>query len=143
MTRIPTRVHGMIDYGVGLVVTAAPWLLGFSDHRVATVVTVTFGVIAILYSAATDYELGLVRVIPMRAHLLIDVVWALGLIASPWLFGFSGRVAWPHVLIGLAGLGVTALTQRPPAAQPGFSKSAEQVRLQQEEATPGDAEHAL
>ena len=129
MTPIPTRVHGMIDYAVGALVTAAPWLLGFSDQGVATIVTVAFGVAALAYSVLTDYELGLYRILPMRVHLFIDVFWSLGLLGSPWLFGFAGRVAWPHVVIGLAGLAVTALTYRPPLPQPGFSKSAEQARL--------------
>ena len=131
MTLIPTRVHGMIDYAVGALLTAAPWLLGFSDHRVATVVTVLFGVAALGYAVVTDYELGLYRVLPMRVHLLIDVFWALALLGSPWLFGFSDRVFWPHVLVAVAGLVVTALTYRPPVPQPGFSKSAEQVRLKE------------
>ena len=131
MTPIPTRVHGMIDYAVGALVTAAPWLFGFSDHRVATVVTVIFGAAAFAYAVLTDYELGLYRVLPMRAHLLIDVFWSLALIVSPWLLGFANRIAWPHVVVGLAGLVVTALTYRPPVPQPGFSKSAEQARLKE------------
>jgi hypothetical protein len=129
---IPTRVHGVIDYAVGGLVTVAPWLLGFADDRVATAVTVSFGVVAILYSLLTDYELGLYRVLPFRVHLLVDVVWSLGLIASPWLFHFAHRIAWLHVAVGVAGLIVTALTQRPPLPQHGgFSKSAEQVRLKE------------
>ena len=131
MNRIPTRVHGMIDYAVAAGVTAAPWLFGFADDRLATLVTVCFGVAALGYSVLTDYELGLYRVLPMRAHLLLDIAWAVGLIVSPWLFGFAGRVVWPHTVVGLAGLVVTALTYRPPLPQPGFSKSAETVRLKQ------------
>jgi hypothetical protein len=131
MTLIPTRVHGMIDYAVAALVTLAPWLFGFSDHRVATIVTVLFGVAAFAYSVLTDYELGLYRVLAMRLHLVIDVIWSLGLIVSPWLFGFAGRIAWPHVAVGLAGLAVTALTRRPPETRPGFNKSAEQARLRE------------
>jgi hypothetical protein len=131
MTPFTRRVHGIIDYAVAALLIVAPWLLGFADHRTATAVTVGFGVVALLYSLFTDYELGLVRRLPMRVHLLIDVVWGLGLIASPWVFGFAGRVAWPHIIVGLAGLAVTALTQRPPAPQVGFVKSAEQARLKE------------
>src|SRR4051812_41891653 len=113
MTPITPRVHGMIDYAVAALLVLAPWLIGFSDVRRATAVTVGFGVVAFLYSVFTDYELGLIRRLPMRVHLLIDVFWSLALIVSPWLFGFAGRVAWPHVIVGVAGLAVTALTQRP------------------------------
>jgi hypothetical protein len=27
------------------------------------------------------------------------------LLASPWLFGFADRIAWPHVLFGLIEIG--------------------------------------
>jgi hypothetical protein len=128
---IPTRIHGVIDYAVGGLVIAAPWLFGFADDRSATLVTVCFGVLAVLYSLLTDYEPGVYRVLPMRVHLLIDVFWSLGLLGSPWLFGFAHRIAWPHVAGGIAGLAVTALTQRPPVPQPGFTKSAEQARLKE------------
>jgi len=131
MAPITPRVHGMIDYAVAALLVLAPWLIGFPDHRTATVVTVGFGVVAVLYSLFTDYELGLVRRLPMRLHLLIDLFWSLGLIASPWVFRFAGRVWLPHVMVGLAGLAVTALTQRPAVPQAGFSKTAEQVRLKE------------
>ena len=116
MPRIPTRVHGMIDYAVGLLLIAAPWLLGFSDHDRATTVTVAFGVVALLYSLLTKYELGVVRVLTMNAHLAIDAVWAIALIVSPMAFNFADRVTWPHVTVGIAGLIVTALTTRTPRA---------------------------
>jgi hypothetical protein len=123
----------MIDYGVAALLIVAPWLIGFYDNKTATIVTVGFGIAAVLYSVVTDYELGLIRRLPMRLHLLIDVVWSVGLIASPWIFGFAGRVAWPHVVVGLAGLAVTALTRRPAVPVVGFSKSAEQARLKETE----------
>jgi hypothetical protein len=104
----------MIDYAVGLLVIAAPWLFGFSDHGRATAVTVGFGVAALLYSLLTNYELGVFRVLSMNAHLAIDVVWSIALIASPMAFGFADRVTWPHVTVGIAGLVVTALTTRTP-----------------------------
>ena len=113
MSLIPPRVHGVIDYLVGALLLAAPWLLGFSDDPAATWVTVAFGAVAILYSVTTDYELGVVPVLSMRTHLVIDIVWAVLLLASPWIFGFADRVRWPHVIVALAGLAVTAMTWRP------------------------------
>jgi len=121
----------MIDYAVAALLILAPWLLGFSDNPTATIVTVGFGAAAVVYSLFTDYELGLVPRLPMRVHLLIDVVWSIGLVASPWVFGFAGRVAWPHVIVGLAGLAVAALTRRPAVSAAGFTKSAEQARLKE------------
>jgi hypothetical protein len=30
MRFIPTRIHGMMDYAMGLLLIAAPWLFGFA-----------------------------------------------------------------------------------------------------------------
>ncbi|HEX8523467.1 MAG TPA: SPW repeat protein [Tepidisphaeraceae bacterium] len=115
MNLIPTRVHGMLDYAVGLILIVAPWLIGFNDNAPATWVPFTLGCSAILYSLMTDYELGAFRVLPMGAHLAIDFCSGLLLLASPWLFGFADRIVWPHVTFGLLEIGVVLLSQRVPA----------------------------
>lgn len=111
---ITTRVHGIIDYLVGLLLLALPYLLGFADGGAAQKVTLTLGAVAVLYSLLTNYELGVLRLIPFRLHLGIDVVFALLTAASPWLFGFSERIWWPHLLIGLAGLAVVFASRSTP-----------------------------
>jgi hypothetical protein len=40
----------------------------------------------------TDYEFGLVKTIPMKTHLNIDLISGLLLAVSPWVFGFSDRI---------------------------------------------------
>lgn len=59
------------------------------------------GVSAILYSLLTDYELGLLRVVPFSFHLGLDIGSGILLAASPWLFQFAERVWIPHVVVGL------------------------------------------
>ena len=54
----------------------------------------------LLYSAFTDYELGLVRKLQMPAHLLLDALGGMLLVVSPWIFGFDERVWMPHVVLG-------------------------------------------
>jgi hypothetical protein len=108
---IPSRVHGVLDYVTALVLIAAPWLFGFDDNRKAMLVPVILGLGIILYSLLTDYELGIAHLIPMPMHLMLDVLGALVLIASPWIFGFSDDIWWPHVAIGLYELAVVVLSQ--------------------------------
>ena len=114
MQFIPTRVHGVLDYLVGLLLIVAPWLFGFADNSAATYVPVVLGIGALLYSVMTRYELGLIRVLPMTVHLAMDIASGVLLAASPWLFGFADRIAWPHVVFGLLEIGVAIMTQRTP-----------------------------
>jgi uncharacterized membrane protein HdeD (DUF308 family) len=112
MRFIPTRYHAPLDYIVGVLLIAAPWIFQFSDQTAATVVPIVLGVGLIAYSLFTNYELGVWKVAPMAVHNLIDIVAGAFLAASPWIFDFADKSAnvWvPHLVVGLAAvfLGVT------------------------------------
>ena len=111
---IDTKTHGLMDYAMGLVLIAAPFVLGFADGGAAMWVPIVLGAGALLYSLMTDYELGIVRMIPMPVHLGLDAMSGLLLAASPWLFGFSELVWVPHLILGILEVGAAALTQRTP-----------------------------
>jgi SPW repeat-containing protein len=115
MQVIPTRVHGMLDYLVGALLVAAPWLFGFAQGGAETWVPVVLGAAAILYSLFTDYELGAIRRIPMPVHLMLDLASGVLLAISPWLLGFADRVWEPHLIVGLIEIGTAMLTRRVPA----------------------------
>ena len=114
MRFIPTRVHGVLDYGMGVLLIAAPWLFGFAENGADTWIPVVLGAGAILYSLFTDYELGAVRAISMPAHLMLDAASGALLAVSPWLFGFDERVRIPHLVLGLAEIGAALTTQTRP-----------------------------
>jgi hypothetical protein len=124
MRFLPTRLHGVIDYLWGAALLSSPWLLGFSDVTAAKWLAVVFGIGAFLYSVVTDYELGLVRVLPMRAHLALDGVGGAFLAASPWIFGFADRVYLPHLLFGLFSVAASLLTRTDPAQPSGRHRPA-------------------
>jgi threonine/homoserine efflux transporter RhtA len=111
---IPTRIHGVLDYLLGLVLIASPWLFGFDDEGTARWVPIIIGAGVLLYSLLTDYELGAVRAIPMSVHLLLDFAGGVVLAASPWLFGFNDEVWVPHLVLGLVEIGTALLTERHP-----------------------------
>jgi hypothetical protein len=114
MRVIPTRVHGVIDYVMGLVLIAAPWVLDFADGGPEQWVPVILGIGVILYSLLTNYELGVLRTIPMAVHLWLDLAGGVVLAASPWLFGFADDIWWPHVLFGLLEIGASLMTHTRP-----------------------------
>ena len=118
MRFIPTRIHGFLDYSVGLLLIAAPWLLGFSRGGAETWVPVLLGAGAIAYSLMTDYELGAVRRLSMGTHLWMDGLSGILLAASPWLFGFAEYVWAPHLIIGLVEIGAALTTETRPAHGP-------------------------
>jgi hypothetical protein len=115
MRVIPTRIHGMMDYLIGVLLIAAPWLFGFNRGGAETWVPVILGAGVILYSLFTDYELGAVRSIPMPTHLMLDVGGGVLLAVSPWLFGFSDYVWAPHLIVGLVEIGTSMMPRRVPA----------------------------
>lgn len=96
----------------GLLLVVAPWLFGFATGGPAQWVPVILGLLVIAYSLATDYELGVTSMISMPMHLMLDMGNGLLLLLSPWIFGFSDVIIWPHVLIGAMEIVIPALTER-------------------------------
>lgn len=97
---ISSKIHAVLDYVVGLLLIAAPWLLGFADNSAATMVPVILGILTLVYSLFTNYEYSLARMLPYKTHLIIDFVAGMLLLSSPWLLGFNDRVYLPHVILG-------------------------------------------
>ncbi|MRR30530.1 hypothetical protein EG834_09460, partial [bacterium] len=115
MRFIPTRTHGVLDYIMGLLLIAVPWLLDFARGGAETWVPVILGVGVLVYSLLTHYELGVVRLIPMPTHLLLNLVGGAFLAVSPWLFGFADYVWAPHLIFGLLEVGAALMTVSTPA----------------------------
>lgn len=122
MRFIPTGVHGVMDYLMAVVLIGVPYVFGFginaetglAANNAATYVPVALGFGLIVYSLLTNYELGVVRKIPMGAHLGLDAASGVFLAVSPWLFGFADIIWVPHVILGLVEIGAALFTDRVP-----------------------------
>lgn len=110
---ITTKIHGYLDYAMGALLIALPFLFGFPDGAPTTLLIV-LGAGTILYSLLTKYELGAFGVIPMKVHLGIDIIAGAFLIISPWLFGFSDEILWPFIILGIIELGAALMTAKNP-----------------------------
>ena len=117
---IPTKAHGAIDMATGPTLMAAPTLFRMNGNTGATLPPRLVGAAATAYALLTDYEFGLKRVLPMRAHLALDVVGGVTLAATPWLTGAArnGVRHWlPHAIVGGQSLVLAFTTKdRPPRA---------------------------
>ena len=109
MRFIPTRIHAILDYvaGFALLVIPMAWL---EEGSPAVMVPMIAGAVILLQALFTDFEISIANIIPMPAHLMMDALLGIVVLASPWLFGFYEIVWLPHVLVGLIALGSAAMT---------------------------------
>jgi hypothetical protein len=110
---ISSPLHGALDYAIGALLIAAPWIFQFSDVHAAKWTSIGVGAAMLATAAMTNYELGLMRIMPMHLHLAVDGLAGVFLIASPWIFGFAdeGANAWiPLLVIGIAELGAALMS---------------------------------
>jgi hypothetical protein len=109
---IPAFAHGLIEYLAAALLIAAPFLLAFDDGT-ATAVSIVAGVLVLVVTASTALPTGLIKSIPVQAHVVIDYALALALIASPFLFGFSddGTATAFFIVLGVAHLLITIATR--------------------------------
>ena len=125
---LPTKVHGVLDYVVGVALILAPNIFGFANvGGPAVFIPRLLGIVLIAYSLLTRYEWGLIKVISMPYHLVVDALAAIFLALSPFLFGFSNqevRVWLPHVVVGIAVILVVAVSKTHPETTVGRHVSA-------------------
>jgi hypothetical protein len=126
---IDATLHGVTDYSVGtLLLTVFPRLAGIQGTRSARQIRFA-GAAHAAYSTVTDYPLGMVKVLPYRAHLALDAVGAIALAATPFVTGQyrEGRRQWvPHVALSLFELASLAMTD--PTGRGSYHGDVEAVR---------------
>ena len=110
---ISVRLHGILDYLEAAALLILPWLLPYGDHQADRGITVTFGAVILAYSAVTNYELGLLRVLPFSVHRFLDIGVSFLLLAAPWHFESRGAAAVIMVIFGIVGMGVVIFTDQP------------------------------
>jgi hypothetical protein len=109
---VPAFVHGVLEYVAGALLIAAPFLFAF-DSDTATGVSIGAGVVVLVVAACTAMTTGLIKSIPVQAHVILDYIVALALIASPFLFGFDddGTATAFFIVLGVVHLLLTIATR--------------------------------
>jgi len=112
MRFVTKTIHAWLDYPVALALMALPFLLGLgASHPLALTISPVVGVAALLLTVFTDHHLGIVRVLPYRLHLAVDLAVGLLFLALPFAFGFTGLDAAYYWLNGAAVVAVIGLSK--------------------------------
>lgn len=121
---LTTKIPGYLDYMMGLLLMVAPLIFKVPVGAASTILVV-LGAGTIVYSLITDYELGLIKILSMKAHLSIDLIAGVLLIASPWIFNFAEEAIWLFIILGVVEIGASLLTQK----QPSYEKASRTYRF--------------
>jgi len=93
MGSVPRLVHGVVEYVVGVLFIAAPILFDF-DSGTATGVSITVGVFVLVLTAITaGLPTSLRQQLALTAHITVDYVLAIFLVAAPFILGFADEDA--------------------------------------------------
>jgi hypothetical protein len=126
---IDATLHGLTDYTVGTtLMTVFPKLAGIEGTESARQIRAS-GAIHAGYSTLTDYPLGVVKVLPFKAHLALDALGALALAATPFVTGQwkKGTKHWvPHV--ALCAFELSSLVMTDPTGRGDFHGDVDSVR---------------
>jgi hypothetical protein len=97
---IPLFAHALLEYAAGALLILAPFLLGFDDGG-AVAVSIAAGVVVLVVAASSESPVSLVDQIPIAAHVALDYVMAVVLIALPFIAAFSDETAPTAFFIAL------------------------------------------
>ena len=111
MKIIDSKLHGVLDYLVSLILIISPWIVGFANGGAEMWVPVILGTSSIIYSLFTKYELGVFKILSFKTHLTFDALSGILLASSPWVFGFANDIYIPHLIFGISEIVVVALTK--------------------------------
>ena len=112
---ISTQTHGVLDYLTAATLATLPSMLGFSERTTRTMQMMAIG--KLCYSLLTDNELGVARVIPMKAHLALDAVNGVAMAALPFMLDEDDDTATAICIgAGLMELSSAAMTQTTPSS---------------------------
>jgi hypothetical protein len=140
---IPAFVHSLVEYVAGLALIAAPLLLDYKSGA-ATALSIVLGVLVLFLVSTTTSTMSLINQVPLSVHIVFDYVIAGVMIASPFLFSFSGKSAPTAIFVAggvvwlLMSIGTRYRTDETPAR--GTPKR--EQRAEAGEGQPGEPDEA-
>jgi len=87
MKGLSTRAHGYLDYVTVVGFALAPALLAL--ERVPKLICYGLAGIHLLLTLLTDFPLGVAKLVPSKAHALIEFIVSIVLVILPWVLEFA------------------------------------------------------
>ena len=136
---ISLTLHAAAEPLLAALFIAAPFLFGFSDQGAPTAVAIVVGIGLLVVAMSTMWRLSLIKVIPVPAHMVIDLGLAALLVASPFLFGFSDKTTPTafFIVMGVVHLLAALGTRWAPASGPGDGEARRRGRLRRRRGVSG------
>ena len=83
--KLNSSIHGAVDYGVVLFLFLSPTV--FVLPEITSKFTYALGVIHLILTITTNFELGLFKIIPFKIHGIIELIVSLALVAVAFYLG--------------------------------------------------------
>jgi hypothetical protein len=119
---LPAWFHAIADYAVGALLIIVAIAAG--DGGKAVGLGVVVGATVLVVSMLTKYPLGVKKVLPFTVHSGGDYLAALLLIAGPAALGVKGGIAVFYVVMGIAVLAVSLVTNYQYSDKRNWNKTA-------------------
>lgn len=104
------HIHAYLDYPVGFSLIIMPFLFGIgASNPLALWLSVLTGVAALVLTFLTDHHLGVIRVIPYKLHLAVDLLVGITFVVAPTILGLVGIDALYFWVLGATVLVVVGL----------------------------------
>lgn len=96
-----TKAHGILDYLMGIFLLLVPTFLHLKIDSAEGFILYNTAGFLLLYTALTAYELGVIKLIPMKLHLTLDIFLGIFLATVPWVLNFEDQARIPFVILGV------------------------------------------
>lgn len=136
---IPRFVHGFLEYAAAVLFFAAPFLFGF-DAGAAVAASIIAGVVVLFLAASTEGPSSLINYVPLAAHVVLDYVLAILLIAIPFIAGFSDETGPTVFFIAIGAVYMLVAIGTRFKKDENAPSRKERKRARREEAKRGPAE---
>ena len=124
MRFLPTKIHAGLDYILGLALSVLPFVTGIHQGGLIEWGPMLLGHSLILYSLLTNYELGMLRLISIKLHLILDAVGGVALIGLAILYAPPTGIWLSLLVLGAIEVGSSLVTRTVTSDGPGLDSPA-------------------